>query len=194
MLVALERGKLRLLFIAFDLMASDLPLRVAFPILFHNTIEWFQPQRVEFPSHNVEAGTPFLLRLPVGDNDLQITTPTGKREQLKVATSPLVFTDTLEAGLYSYKSASREGRFAVNLLDESESQITSRLNMSVANAGARGQEGPGATASGFSLWPLLLGGVLILLALEFFLAFRAGVSLYPIVARGWRWRRLFWRW
>ena len=49
MLVALERGKLRLLFIAFDLMASDLPLRVAFPILFHNTIEWFQPQRVEFP-------------------------------------------------------------------------------------------------------------------------------------------------
>ena len=184
MLVALERGKLRLLFIAFDLMASDLPLRVAFPILFHNTIEWFQPQRVEFPSHNVEAGTPFLLRLPVGDNDLQITTPTGKREQLKVATSPLVFADTLEAGLYSYKSASREGRFAVNLLDESESQITSRLNMSVANAGARGQEGPGATASGFSLWPLLLGGVLILLALEFFLAFRAGVSLYPIVARG----------
>jgi hypothetical protein len=30
----------------------------------------------------------------------------------------------------------------------------------------------------------LLVGVLILLALEFFLAFRAGVSLYPIVARG----------
>src|SRR4029453_10171941 len=184
MLVALERGKLRLLFIAFDLMASDLPLRVAFPILFHNTIEWFQPQRVEFPSHNVQAGTPFLLRLPVGDSDLQITTPAGKKEQLKVASSPLVFTDTLEAGLYSYKSASREGRFAVNLFDESESQIASRLNMSAANAGARGQEGAGATASGFSLWPLLLAGVLILLALEFFLAFRTGVSLYPIVARG----------
>ena len=184
MLVALERGKLRLLFIAFDLMASDLPLRVAFPILFHNTIEWFQPQRVEFPSHNVQAGTPFLLRLPVGDSDLQITTPAGKKEQLKVATSPLVFTDTLEAGLYSYKSASREGRFAVNLFDESESLIASRLNMSAANAGARGQEGSGTTASGLSLWPLLLAGVLILLALEFFLAFRTGVSLYPIVARG----------
>jgi Mg-chelatase subunit ChlD len=184
MLVALERGKLRLLFIAFDLMASDLPLRVAFPILFHNTIEWFQPQRVEFPSHNVQAGTPFLLRLPVGDSDLQITTPAGKKEQLKVATSPLVFTDTLEAGLYSYKTASRAGRFAVNLFDEGESQIASRLNRSVANAGAIGDGSPGATASGFSLWPLLLVGVLFLLALELFLAFRAGVSLYPIVARG----------
>src|SRR5262249_56811674 len=75
MLVALERGKLRLLFIAFDLMASDLPLRVAFPILFHNAIEWFQPQRVEFPSQNVQAGTPFPLPFPVGGNDFQIPTP-----------------------------------------------------------------------------------------------------------------------
>ena len=184
MLVALERGKLRVLFIAFDLMASDLPLRVAFPILFHNTIDWFQPQRVEFPAHNVQAGMPFALRLPVGDGDLQITTPGGKKEQLKVATSPLVFTDTFEAGLYGYKSTSREGRFAVNLFDESESQIASRLNMSVANADAGAQEGSGGTATGFSLWPLLLVGVLILLALELFLAFRAGVSIYPIVARG----------
>ena len=34
-----------LLFIGFDLMASDLPLRVAFPVLFHNALEWFQPER-----------------------------------------------------------------------------------------------------------------------------------------------------
>ena len=32
LLVAMERGKLRLLFIAFDLAASDLPLRIAFPV------------------------------------------------------------------------------------------------------------------------------------------------------------------
>ena len=183
-LFALERGKLRLLFIAFDLMASDLPLRVAFPVLFHNTIEWFHPQRVEFPAQNVPAGTPFALHLPVADGDLTITSPSGKREQLKVVTSPLVFTDSFEAGFYTYKSASREGRFAVNLFDEGESQITSRLNINAANAGAGGQESPRATAGGFSLWPVLLVGVLILLALELLLAFRTGVPLYPIVARG----------
>ena len=32
--------------------------------------------------------------------------------------------------------------------------------------------------------PFLLVGVLLLLAVELFLAFRTGVSLYPIVARG----------
>jgi uncharacterized membrane protein/uncharacterized protein with von Willebrand factor type A (vWA) domain len=184
MLVALERDKLRLLFIAFDLMASDLPLRVAFPILFHNAIEWFQPQRAEFPAQNVHAGTPFALRLPAGDGDLEVTIPSGKKEQLKVATRPLLFTDTFEAGLYSYKSASRQGHFAVNLFDEDESQITARLNMSAANTGGRSQESSGAMATGFSLWPLLLVGVLILLALELFLALRSGVSLYPIAARG----------
>ena len=36
LLYVLDKGKLRLLFIGFDLMASDLPLRVAFPVLFHN--------------------------------------------------------------------------------------------------------------------------------------------------------------
>ncbi|HXV83836.1 MAG TPA: VWA domain-containing protein, partial [Candidatus Binatia bacterium] len=184
MIVALERGKLRLLFIAFDLMASDLPLRVAFPLLFHNAIEWFQPRGVEFPAENAKAGTPFALRLPVGDSDLEITTPGGKKEQLKVAASPVVFADTSEAGFYRYKSASREGTFAVNLFDEDESQIASRLTGSAPNGATSIEESAGAVASGFSLWPLLLVGVLIVLALELFLALRAGVSLYPIAARG----------
>src|SRR5262249_58115591 len=108
MLVALERGKLLLLFIAFDLMASDLPLRVAFPILFHNAIEWFQPQHVEFPSQNAQAGTPFPLRLPVGDSDLQITTPAGKKEKLKIATTPFIFAVTFKTGYYNITSANRE--------------------------------------------------------------------------------------
>jgi Mg-chelatase subunit ChlD len=184
MLAALERGRMRLLFIAFDLLASDLPLRVAFPILFHNAIEWFQPQRAEFPAQNVPAGTPFALRLPVSDSDLEITLPSGKKEQLKVVTNPLVFTDTFETGRYSYKSASRHGQFAVNLFDEDESRITSRLSMNAANTGEKIQESSEAAGSGFSLWPLLLASVLILLVLELCLAFRSGASLYPIIARG----------
>jgi Ca-activated chloride channel homolog len=184
MLFALERAKLRLLFIAFDLMASDLPLRVAFPVLLHNTIEWFQPRQVEFPARNVQAGSPFALRLPVADGDLEITTPSGKKEQLKVVTNPLVFADTFEAGFYNYKNASTEGRFAVNLFDESESQIASRLNVNMANADVKKQESSEAMATGFFLWPLLLIGAVVLLALELFLAFRTGTPIYPIIIRG----------
>ncbi|MET0500725.1 MAG: VWA domain-containing protein, partial [Candidatus Binatia bacterium] len=183
-LFALERGKLRLLFIAFDLMASDLPLRVAFPVLFHNAIEWFQPRRAEFPTQNAQAGTSLTLGLAAADSDLEVVTPSGRKELLKAVTNPVVFADTLEVGFYSYKSASREGRFAVNLFDEGESQITSRLNPKAGSTGTREQESSASAATGFALSPMLLVGVLILLGLELFLALRTGVSLYPVAVRG----------
>jgi Ca-activated chloride channel homolog len=184
LLFALERRKLRLLFIGFDLMSSDLPLRVAFPVLFHNALEWFQPQRLEFPAQSVQAGTPFVLRLPPTDNDIELKTPSGRTEELRAISSPLVFADTFEAGIYSYKTASRQGNFAVNLLDEDESQITPRLTLSTAAAGGKGQAMTAAVEAGFSLWPMLLAAVLVLFALELFLAFRSGIPLYPIVIRG----------
>src|ERR1043166_8279284 len=55
LLFALQNDALRVLLIGFDLMSSDLPLRVAFPVLFHNAIEWFQPQRLDFPAQSVQT-------------------------------------------------------------------------------------------------------------------------------------------
>ncbi|HSF57274.1 MAG TPA: vWA domain-containing protein, partial [Candidatus Binatia bacterium] len=183
LLLALERGKLRLLFIGFDLMASDLPLRVAFPVLFHNTLEWFHPKRLEFPAQNVQAATPFILRLPASDTNVEVTSPEGKKQRLEAATSPLLFADTMQVGLYNYKSPSREGLFAVNLFDESESSIVSHVNLSSAKAGDGESKSIAAGDSRFSLWPMLLAGVLIVLAAELFLAFRTGISPYPIALR-----------
>ena len=61
LIVAIESGKLRALVIGFDLMDSDLPLRVAFPVLVHNTLEWFQPQQFEFPARSAQSGSPISL-------------------------------------------------------------------------------------------------------------------------------------
>lgn len=182
LLLAMERGKLRLLFVGFDLAASDLPLRVAFPVLIHNALEWFQPQRVEFPAQSAPAGTPFTLRLPAGDGALEIILPSGKRESFTNAANPLLFADTFQSGFYEYKSAGRAGRFAVNLFDESESNISPRLSATAKTQ--QSSESRGVVESGFSLWPFLLGAVVLLLALELILAFRLGLALYPILFRG----------
>src|SRR5262245_22978941 len=98
LLYALEKGNLRLLYIGFDLTASDLPLRIAFPVLFHNALTWLQPQRLEFPGQSVQAGTPFAIRLPAGDAALEITKPSGRKETFASSASPLVFSDTAESG------------------------------------------------------------------------------------------------
>lgn len=182
LLYVLDKGKLRLLFIGFDLMASDLPLRVAFPVLFHNALDWFQPQRVEFPGQSTQAGSPIALRLPNDDGTLEITTPSGKKEIFNSASNLLVFADTFQTGFYSFKSAHRDGRFAVNLFDEEESQILPRASLSAAAKKGEAENTP--IEGGLSLWPMLLGAVLSVLGVELFLAFRQGLPIYPILIRG----------
>jgi Mg-chelatase subunit ChlD len=181
LIYALDKNKLRLLYLGFDLAASDFPLRVAFPVLFHNALAWFQPQRVEFPAVSAQAGTPLALRLPAGDEAIEVTLPSGKTERFSSAANPFVFADTFQSGFYAFKSAHREGRFAVNLFDEAESQIAPRLDGTPSPAAAPAS---GAAESGFSLWPALLGLVLLLLAVELFLAFRRGLPLSPMALRG----------
>jgi Mg-chelatase subunit ChlD len=181
LVVALERGRLRLLYIGFDLAASDLPLRVAFPLLMHNLIEWFQPRRLEFPGESVKAGAPFALRLPSGDGAVEITSPGGRKESIGAATNPVLYGETYQNGFYTYKSASRTGRFAVNLFDENESDIAPRLNLG-APVAAHGK-GQDAVEQGRPLWPMLIGVVLALLCAELFFAWRQGMTLYPLAFR-----------
>ena len=49
----------------------------------HNALEWFQPQRVEFPAQSAQAGAPLALRFPAGDGALEITLPSGKKENFQ---------------------------------------------------------------------------------------------------------------
>ena len=181
LIYALDQGNLRVLFLGFDLTASDLPLRVAFPILFHNAFEWFQPGRLEFPGQSAQAGAPVVLRLAQGDDALDIAAPSGRHERLSVSAGPITFTDTFEAGFYTFKSAGRSGSFAVNLFDEEESDIVPRVNLAAASTPTA--EPSGALESGFSLWPLLLGAALFFLGLELLLAMRQGLPLYPVLIR-----------
>ncbi len=181
LILSIEQRRRRLIFFAFDLMASDLPLRVAFPVLFHNALQWFQPQRQEFPAQSTAAGAPFTLPTTADPGSIEVVTPAGAHEQFASAATPAVFTDTAQTGFYTFKSALRQGRFAVNLFDETESQILPRVDFAAA---PRSEAEEGATGrTGLSLWPALLVLVMVLLAVELFLAHRGGIPLRPIMLR-----------
>lgn len=182
LLFALEREHLRALFVAFDLTASDLPLRIAFPLLFHNALEWFRPQRLEFPARSVPAGAPIPLRLADSNAGVEVIEPGGRREALAASPGPLVFADTFRTGFYVFKSFGREDRIAVNLFDEDESQIAPRV--STGSPAARSVQGGATWDAALALWPWLLVAVVVLLGAELLLALRQGMPLYPIVIRG----------
>ena len=181
LIFALERGRLRVLVLGFDLSASDLPFRVAFPVLLNNALDWFHPKRVEFPATKVQAGTPYAIHLRGTDDQVEVKNPSGKREILSVVSNPLPFADTSDVGFYTFKTKDKEGQFAVNLFSESESQISPRVRAQ-DGTGLKGKDSEG-TETGFPLWSLLLLVVLVLLMVEGFLVLRSGGSVYPLAFR-----------
>lgn len=178
LILALERGRLRALVVAFDFLASDLPFKVAFPVLLSNALNWFRPERSEFPAVRVQAGSAFSTSLP--DDRVEVITPTGRKEILPVASNPFSIAETLEVGFYTFRTRSGEGQFAVNLFSESESDLSSRI----AARHPPGEEPQvEKRTEALALWPALLVLASILLALEGFLALRGSASFYPLAFR-----------
>ena len=180
LIVAVENKKLKALVIGFDLAESDLPYKIAFPVLFSNALQWFQPQRPEFPAVQVPAGSPYLLNLRGDEKQVEFLGPARNRTVLAADANPLPFADTFETGFYSYKAGAREGQFAVNLFDDAESDIRPRVKSA---APAEQQSAPGTGERAWHLWPYLLVLVAIVLALEGFLATRAAMSPYALAGR-----------
>ncbi len=180
LMAAWERPGLRAMFLGFELEDSDLPYRVAFPLLMHNAFEWFQPGRREFPADAVRSGDAASLYVAPRDTQLEVTTPSGRKARLAVQQNPLRFTQTAEAGIHTYRSAGRERRFAVNLLDESESDIRSRIIDVPAAAPAPARD---AAAGGLPLWPFLLAAVILLFAAELLLARPTRPGMAPVLLR-----------
>jgi hypothetical protein len=118
-----DTGRLRAVHLGFDLLESDLPLRVAFPVLMSNILEWLSPQHGTFMSHQVQAGAPYQIELDGTTREVSVRKPSGEWLKLPVAENPLVFRDTSEVGIYSVRVGKKTQRFAVNLVSREESDI-----------------------------------------------------------------------
>jgi Ca-activated chloride channel homolog len=118
-----DTGRLRAVHLGFDLLESDLPLRVAFPVLMSNILEWLSPQHGTFMSHQVQAGAPYLIELDGITTEVSVRKPSGEWLKLPATENPLAFRDTSEVGVYTVKVGKKTQRFAVNLVSREESDI-----------------------------------------------------------------------
>lgn len=127
-------NKRRVVMIAFDLAKSDLPLKIEFPILLANSIDWLVGRDAVADDRAVRAGQPVTVRASA--NSAQITTPGGNSVDLSLREGAGLFADTLRAGLYEVKDA--QG-FAVSLLNEAESNTTPRDSIQTRQGEVGGQ-------------------------------------------------------
>lgn len=165
-----ERDGRRAVVFGFDPGASSLPKLVAFPTLVANSVEWLLAN--EGGASSVGA----TVRLPGGLTG-DIVAPGG-------ATSPAAgqafFGQTDKVGKYDVKKPGADAAtvFAVNLVDERESDVAPRsitLPQRVAPFSFP-TIAPEGHLEGRDLWPFLVAGVLALLSVEWWLFSKRGMS------------------
>lgn len=118
-----QKQGLRAVFVGFDIGRSDLPLRIAFPVMMSNFFQWLYPNKLMFSTAQIRAGEPFPIYLDSRTDHVSIRTPSGKWEKISITSNPLLYTNTYQTGLYRIAEDDKRRHFAVNLVDESESDI-----------------------------------------------------------------------
>ena len=168
LIYAYEREGLRAILINFDLKQSDLPFRVAFPVLMTNCFKWLQPHQFSSAPLQVKAGEPFPLYLRPATQSVSIGLPSGKWVKQPVPSNPFPFPHTEKVGIYTVLEKEKKTHFAVNLFDESESNI--RVDPSGLGKRPDGHGvGKETVRTPVQTWFLVLLGTVILLVLEYYL-------------------------
>lgn len=124
MMYAYEEGGLRAVFVGFDFAQSDLPLKVAFPVMMSNIINWLNPHKLEFSILHTRAGEPFDIYLDPNTDAFYTRAPQEKWEKHRANVNPYRFNRTPKVGVYTIRENDKQRYFTVNLADESESNIT----------------------------------------------------------------------
>jgi von Willebrand factor type A domain/Aerotolerance regulator N-terminal len=120
-----EESGLRVVLIGFDFTRSDLPLKIAFPVMMSNIFNWLNPHKLEFSILQTKAGQVFDISLSPKTDTLYTRAPHEKWEKHQVNTNPFKYRNTDTVGIYTIAENGKERYFTVNLTDESESDINS---------------------------------------------------------------------
>jgi hypothetical protein len=126
--VAGELGRQRIIWVGFDVLESNWPLRISFPIFIANAAEWLNPANAKGGQLLVKAGEAFRLPLAKPEKSAQVILPGGeiKTVPIEANANELVFGDTFKQGTYRLKLGTNEMAFCVDLLDANESNIKPR--------------------------------------------------------------------
>jgi hypothetical protein len=122
-LIAGQRSGFKFVAMGFDVRESDLPLRVAWPVLLLNTLNWFTDEDATYLS-SLRTGEVWRVAVAGQATSASLTLPGGEKVGVPVHEGRAVFLGQ-RAGFYalSTDAESPPAAFAANLLDRDESAI-----------------------------------------------------------------------
>ena len=163
-IVARERDGRKTAAIGFELRQSDLPLRVAFPVLLINALDWFAGNDSGLVA-SYATGRPWRVPVPSGATELTVRAPDGRRTQAPVRDGRASYV-AMHAGFYELESAGAPDRVvAVNLANPEESSIAPRQQLS-ANSHPLSAPEVGSIGVRRELWIYFVAFALLLAFVE----------------------------
>ncbi len=189
LLVAGERDGRRVVVLAFDLLKSDLPLQVAFPLLMANIVNFLAPG-TGVESGVVAPGEPITLQLDPAITQVRLTMPDGTVVTPPINNNLLTFADTNDLGVYALEllrgtEVVAEQRFAVNLFNPNESQIVPQQQIPVQQAGGiQNAIAPSTQSARQEFWRWLAAIALVVLLVEWLVYQHSGVQAVWARLRG----------
>ena len=164
MVTGTRDGK-RFVSLNFDLRQSDLPLRIAWPLLLLNTIDWFVQEEAGYVS-SYATGDTWHVPVPAGLERATIVDPAGNRREVAVEEGRAVFAGD-EAGFYTLEAPDGDQVFAANLGPGAESDIAPAESLEVGGQAA-GEVSHGEVGVRQEIWIYLVLAVMAILAVEWF--------------------------
>jgi hypothetical protein len=178
--------------LAIDPESSNLPKRVAFPVLIANIVAAIAPSGVPAA---IPLGEPLVYEPRAATAEVEIVPPSGEAavfpvsapstatEELAAGPSSreVVFTDTGAAGAYSVSETDASGaslgstRFVVNAGHQRESDLRANPDLAATLASATGANVVAPRQERVDLWPLLALIALAVIIVEW------GIALWPAV-------------
>ncbi len=161
-----ETNGQRLAVLTFDLRESDLPLQIAYPILFSNLINYLAPPSAFDSSQSLQAGESLTIVPPTDAEQVVIASPSN--QTFTLAAGQTLFSQTNELGYYAVNFVSTDSTkveyFAVNLFDPSESNLQPREILQIGSTSVAPTVSQQIGLQ--ELWKWLAGFALLVLMIE----------------------------
>lgn len=165
LIVTGSRADRRMIAFLFDVRRSDLPLRVAWPLLLINGIDHFVQEDARYLS-SYETGETWHVRVPGDAEEATLVTPDGEERAVPVVEGRAVCTGTT-AGFYTLRAGESEEVFAANLGPSDEAIVEPAETLSVGGQEADEPE-VGTASVRTELWTWLVLLALAIVMIEWF--------------------------
>jgi len=185
-----ETGGRRIAVVTFDLHDSDLPIQVAYPILFSNLFQFLnqhQTIQISSPAGGLHPGESVLIQSQGDTQNIRVQGPSGRFFIPTINENGMVFSATGESGIYKITSTDSEEpdgsgtpleqAFAVNLFSplESDLHLAETIQVGSSPVAASSQAAVGQR----EYWPWLVVLALGLLLIEWWVYHRRQVFSTP---------------